>query len=227
MRKLLFLSILLSCSLSFAKPYKVAILDTGFTPLFPDNAIFKLCDSGHYDFNEEAPEIGFDDYGHGSFVTYLINANADTNNMCYVIYKVFGPNTVNGHDVIDRALVMAAKSRVNAINMSLYMTNHSYKTKKIIKKLTRRGIKIFVSAGNEGRNLNQKCFTYPVCYKGINRNMVVVGALDNYGEVARYSNIGLKVDVYKMGDIGRSRGTSFAAPRALGKYIKKLKLDKK
>lgn len=208
-------------------PFKVAILDTGFTPTPTDDSVLKLCDKGHYDYDAMLPEVGEDTVGHGAGVTFLINRNAKTKNMCYLIYKVFGDSIINTHLMIDQALLRAHKHGVNAVNMSLYMRNYSHRTRGIIKMMAKRGVKFFVSSGNSGRNLNEKCYTYPVCYKRMGRNLVVVGSTDVYGGVASYSNYGARVDIYELGDLFDSRGTSFAAPRALGKYINSLNWDKR
>ena len=205
--------------------YKIAIIDTGFTFVPFSTAGFKLCDSGHYDFDTNTATVGEDTIGHGAYVTALVNHYANSNKICFMIYKVFGKNVRNGHKAIDSAMIKAYKAGAKAINMSLYMTQYSERTRKIVRHITKNGVKIFVSSGNSGTDMNKTCYTYPVCYKGINKNMVVVGATDYYGRVARYSNVGTRVDIYQYGDLGRARGTSFASPRALGDYIRSLNLD--
>ena len=228
MNKIIFITcLLISLAVNAEKPFKVAIIDTGFSPMPLDDSAMKLCDTGHYDFNTETTTVPVDDHGHGTFVTYLVNKSAKTRNMCYLVYKVFGPGVLNPENAINDAMLKAYKAGAHAINLSLYMRQYSYRTRRIVKMITNRGTKIFVSSGNEARNLNTKCYTYPVCYKGVNKNMVVVGSLDMYGGIASYSNYGAMVDVYEMGDINDARGTSFAAPRALGKYLRSLNWDKR
>lgn len=210
---------------SLAEPYKVAIIDSGFSPMPGDSSVLKLCKSGHYDYVTKESEVGADYIGHGSFVTYLINRHSKTKNMCYLIYKVFG----NGSDefAIEKAFLKAYKEGARAINFSMVMFQYSHRARGIVKYITNKGVKIFASAGNSHRNMNTHCTTYPVCFKGINSNLVVVGSTDVYGGVASYSNYGARIDVYEFGDMKQHRGTSFAAPRALGKYINSLKLDKR
>lgn len=204
--------------------YKIAVIDTGFTPMMFDTTGFKLCESGHYDFNTNTPTVGRDTMGHGAYVTALINHHAQTNNICFLVYKVFGEN-VKDQYAVTNALIKAYKAGAKAVNMSLYMTQYSERTRRVFKYVSKRGVKLFVASGNHGVDLNKICRYYPVCYKGINPRLTIVGATDRYNRVARYSNIGAKLTVYQFGDVGRSRGTSFASPRALGDYVRGLKLD--
>lgn len=210
-----------------AEPYKVAVIDSGFSYIPFDSTGLKLCNKGHYDFDEDKPKVGSDDIGHGAYVAALINRHAKTKNMCFLIYKVFGRNIVDPHSAVDLAILKANRAGAKAINMSLYMDRSSSRTERIIKNVTRRGIKVFVSAGNNGQNLNNVCDKYPVCFRSFvkNKNLMVVGAKNIYGDIARYSNYGTRIDVYELGDLSRfSRGTSFASPRALGNYIRSLRI---
>ena len=86
------LMLLISVGAWAKSPFKVAIMDTGFAPLPMDNAVHKLCEEGHYDYNDKEAKIGVDLIGHGSYVTYLVNDAAKTKNICFIIYKVLGRN---------------------------------------------------------------------------------------------------------------------------------------
>lgn len=90
--------------------------------------------------------------------------------------------------------------------------------------LIRKGIKIYVAAGNNARDLDQRCDIYPACYIIVSDNWFVIGAKDehnrrlpfsNYGWFVRYEN-GVKCHNFRC-----SYGTSFAVPRAIIKDIKK------
>lgn len=228
MKIVIALLLMLSCNIAYSRSiYKVAVIDTGFTFLPFDLTGFKICPSGHYDFDKKKSRVGPDVAGHGSYVTSLINIHADTSNICFLIYKVFGEDVSDSHKAIDSAMIKAYRAGAKAINMSVFMVTFSKRTLRIIKYLTKHGVVFYVSAGNEGRNLNKTCLRYPVCYKELidNKRVKIVGALNVYDNPALYSNKGARIDLFSFGDYNVTfRGTSLAAPRALGDYIKELGL---
>lgn len=210
------------------KIMKVAVLDTGFGfDAELNKKAFKICDTGSYDFTTNLPIVGDDNIGHGTTVTSLINEHADTKNMCFIIYKVLGSGRKDVNN-IDKALVAAYRERVDVINISIEIYMHSDRTNRILKNLTNRGTKVFAASGNSGKDLGSKCNIYPACYRNLNQNFVPVGALDEDFDVAKYSNYGAFITVYKYGrTVQGARGTSFASPRAAGDYIKSLNMDGK
>ena len=210
-------------SFSEAKePYRIAVIDSGFSPVPFDSSAMKLCKAGHYDFSTRTASVGYDTMYHGSYVTALINQRAAGKKICFLIYKVFGGKSGVGD--LNTALQMAHTNGARAVNLSLSFNMYSEEIKKTLQRMTRRGVKVFAAAGNSKTNMNEKCSRYPACYQGLNSNFVRVGALDDDVDVAKYSNYGLKVSVYKYGRLRNgSRGTSFAAPRALGDYVRNLK----
>lgn len=225
----IFMALVMS-SKSDAKVLRVAVIDSGFGfDVEHSKKTFKICDTGSFDFISGLATVGDDHIGHGSMVTALINKHADTKNMCFLVYKVFGGQGGSGDvTVVDRALIAAYRNKADIINMSLSINSHSTTTKKLLNTITRRGVKVFAASGNDNKNLNIKCNTYPSCYKALGPNFIRVGALDQDGDVAKYSNHGASVTVYKYGrTMFGARGTSFAAPRAAGDYIKSLKMDGK
>lgn len=199
---------------------KIAIIDTGFSPLPFDDTAFKICPKGHYDFSTDSPTLGVDNVGHGSIVAYLINKTSQKKNICFLVYKVFGGSAKV--DSVYKAMMLAKGNGANYINMSLSVLTHSNKLEKATKLVTDSGIKIFVAAGNDSTNLNDVCNIFPQCFKSIKKNLYIVGATDYTNQVEEYSNIGYRIDVYKLGTIGDAHGTSFSAPRALGEYIRDL-----
>jgi len=220
------ISIQLASTRAKARPmYRIAVIDTGFTPLPFDKTGTKLCKDGHYDYSTKRDKVGLDEIAHGSYVTYLINETAETKNICFMIYKVFGSEAAitDLGKAIDRARLYGAK----AINMSVNMQGFEHAVHLAYKKATQSGIKIFTAAGNSNKNLNNYCNEYPPCYNDIQKNSYIVGATDKFHQRERYSNYGIKVAVYDWGNIKEAHGTSFAAPRALGRYIKSLNLDRK
>lgn len=106
-----------------------------------------------------------------------------------------------------------------------------------IKKLTERGARVVAAAGNKGLNYNEEP-TYPAAYdadstaiipafSGLNSNFIVVQALDENGNIAKYSNVGDNAvsdygsfSMYdSSGDVGQFSGTSFASPLFLHNMI--------
>jgi len=211
-----------------AKQLRIAVIDSGFGfDVELNKKAFKMCKTGSYDFIANSPVIGDDENGHGTAVLSLIERTAQTKNVCYLVFKVFDASGFGTEDHVNRAIAGAIKAKANVINMSLSTFTHSHKTKALIDSAVKRNIKVFLAAGNKGKNLNTNCNSYPSCYNIKNANLIRVGALDEDADVAKYSNKGVLISVYKYGrTMQGSRGTSFAAPRAAGDYVKSLNLDK-
>ena len=200
-------------------PIKIAVIDTGFSPLFGDTSYKHLCRTGHYDFTTNRPVQGLDSHGHGSFVVKAINDTlTGLTGFCYQVFKI----TPNGDPVIlTKAAARAYRSGARFINFSVYSRTYSSRFHETLKSIGNRGVKIFVAAGNSNRNLNNVCKTYPNCFKGV-KNMYVVGSVDEHSNKASYSNYGSMVAIYEKGRVLESTGTSFAAPTALGKQVREL-----
>lgn len=222
--KLLSLLVIVLTGVTSNAKYKVAVIDSGFTPKY--NNVYsqsKLCKKGHYDFTTETSTLGLDDHNHGTVVTDLIAKYAETDNFCIVIYKVFNGKPKASSKTVE-AFKMALKRKMNAINYSMSGREPDLHERQLLKKIVATRIAVFVAAGNDNFNLNEFCFSYPSCYKI--KGIKIIGAHDAYGNRAYYSNYGSIISQYDYGDIRNGFGTSFATPRALGKYIKQLRLDK-
>lgn len=214
--------LLLIYSTSYADQLRVAVIDTGYNGMFATPQLrSQLCKDGHYDVTLDQPVLGFDLIGHGTHVANLLFETAGVDDSCLLVYKIIDPFIPSPEDAIYRALVQAYKASANVINISASTNKFSAKEQRALQILTKKGVQIFLSAGNESDNLNDVCKTYPSCYRNLNSNFHIVGALDNAGLVEAYSNRGLKVDIYEYGIIeGVGRGTSFASPRAAGNFIR-------
>lgn len=213
-----------------ARTYKVAVIDTGFTRI-DKNLPLTLCKRGHYDFSTETSTIGEDDarHGmHGSTIATLIAAIMRTTDVCFIVYKVFGNNISATESVFPRAVIKAVRSGARVINISIVQHRYPFGLYKAIKYAIKRGVVVFVAAGNSGQDLGIYCNEYPACFKDLGPNFRVVGATDLDRDRAKYSNHGGVVDMYFYGGTpGGGQGTSFATPRAVGMYIKSLNLDGK
>ena len=221
----IFVAMVITCTAALAEDAKpktrVAIIDSGFNVFMGSKDLSKkLCKEGHYDFSSGFPIVGFDFIGHGTYVNDLIDKSAQRDDVCYLHYKVFGGFARFDENVLAKAMLKAYRAGATVINMSLSHRSYSEKEKRVMKYTANRGVRYFVSSGNDSIDMNKFCTNYPACYKGV-RNMKVVGSTGKGSLVERYSNHGLKVDIYEYGSIeGVGRGTSFASPRAAGKFLK-------
>lgn len=224
----LFVAMVITCTAALADQPKdrVAIIDTGFNVFMGSKGLEKkLCKDGHYDFSTALPIVGFDMIGHGTYVNDLIDKSSGRDDVCYLHYKVFGLLAAFDQKVLGKAILKAYRAGATVINMSLSHGSYSEWEKKVMKYVANRGVRFFISSGNDGLDMNKFCVNYPACYKGV-RNMKVVGSTGAGRLVERYSNHGLKIDIYEYGTIeGIGRGTSFASPRAAGKFLRDKKKD--
>jgi cell wall-associated protease len=190
---------------------KVAVIDTGYSGFFATKRTKKtMCKNGHYDFKFDEPKLGYDVIGHGTFVTNLIVENAKRDDICILMYKVNEYIQEKTRDHITKALAYAYKQGARVVNISMGDPTFNYRESKVFQRAARKGMKIFVAAGNEGKDMNQMCNIYPGCYTA--PNIFTVG------------NKGSKVQIYEYGTIpGVGRGTSFATPRAVARFLRERK----
>ena len=81
-----------------------------------------------------------------------------------MVYKIFsGPFT--NDDLVASAIVKAVRRGARVINLSLGGPVKSYNVEKALRYAGKRGVRVFVAAGNESSNLNYTCSTYPACIK--------------------------------------------------------------
>ena len=216
------LLILLSALLSFPAvgAYRIAVIDSGYTEdikYFPQTV--KLCKNGHYDFTTKTKTVGFDSIGHGTLVADTIDKTAGPINRskrCYMIYKV----GLSINNDLANAVIKATKRGVKVINISVESSQYRHRLEKALKVATSKGVKVFVAAGNSGTNLNEFCMVYPACFKM--KNLYTVGALNLGYEPTRYSNYGSIVTIWELDYAQGQIGTSFASPRAAGKYMREI-----
>lgn len=206
--------------------YRIAIIDSGFTPGIVGDTHKKLCKDGHYDFSENKRQVGIDLYPHGSMVAGIINMTAKSDNICFVIIKI-DENFLTFEDSFTKALLKAEEANVQAVNISLIFPHFNHKAEKVLKRMTKNDVKFFIAAGNDSTNLNLLCQRYPQCTRTNSNNVFIVGATDVMGTPAHYTNYGSIVTVWENGSFMGALGTSFAAPRALGRYVDSLNLDGK
>lgn len=171
----------------FGKTLKVAVIDTGIEAEYLNNA--NLCLSGHKSFVDDT----ITDYmGHGTNVVGLINTHAKGADYCLIVIKFANRRlaTSNATNFI-KALEYIKELKPDIVNISVSGPEPITKEKHIIKQLLDRNIKIVVAAGNEERNLNISCKSYPACY---DERLWVISAFD-----ISEANTGAIVDAYLTG----------------------------
>lgn len=205
--------ILLFSSISYGVT-RVAVIDSGFDKT---KSKATLCKTGHYDFVKNKPMVGTDEIQHGTVVANAIHSYAT--NYCLVIYKIYPSSKTNTKITV--ALYKAIVDKVDIINLSFGGPGKKDTEYNALSYVLSKGVKIFVSAGNDGINLDRTCDVYPVCYKDL--DLIRVGSntpqisgtvrLDNYGKI-----LNTKEDWC----FGSRCGTSFSTAIATGKYIRSL-----
>lgn len=201
--------------------YKIAILDTGYDSVVAGSPL-KLCRTGSYDYAEDKAEVGSADEKHGTYVSSLIARILSDVDYCAVVFQVYGKEGEFTTGALVDALNRSRKLGVVAVNLSYRSGFFDWEEYASLRKLAEDGTMIFAAAGNENNDLNKTCNVYPACYNI--HNLITVGALTADGDAkASYSNYGTKVTRWYPGYYvnGRvtARGTSFAAPQALGWYV--------
>lgn len=200
------LSILMFSSVCYAqlKINRVALIDTGYNT----QPMVNLCPDGHYDFVTNKEIIPSDTNGHGTYMARIIAANAEKP-FCIIVLKVFFASDIE--DSISKAILRAIKYKVDIINMSLNGAKPLKKEHNALRTALKSKIKIFVAAGNDGKNLDLDCSAYPACYKDLKLN--VVGGFDSRSNTG---SIITQFDEFCYEDIC---GTSVSTAIATGKYL--------
>lgn len=213
---------------------KIAIIDSGYDTGFVirENKIpLKLCKSGHFDFLTKAPRVG-SAFPHGTIVGSVIAKELRRVDYCALIYQVslsMFDGTTDQATMI-KAIRMATKQDVSAINISMSGSGFSDGEFQALKAASDKGIKIFVAAGNDMQRFTaEHCSVFPACYNVT--NLITVAGVDHTGKLCDTSNYGYKtvravgelVWLYRDEDGREVRdhrcATSFATPRALSSYV--------
>ncbi len=224
----------------------VALIDTGVNPDH-EELIYRLWvnadeipsngrdDDGNgyvddyqgYNFMNDTADI-VDQNGHGTGVASVIAANTNNGigmagvNWGCQLMVLKALNSAGGgeyHDVA-RALRYAADNGAEVINMSFGTYFDSTELKEAVDYAVARGVVIVAAGGNNSQNQ----LLYPAAYS----NVISVGAVDNAGQRASFSNYGSNLDVVAPGinvlmanyvgtnSYSYGSGTSFAAAHVTG-----------
>ena len=196
----------------------VAILDTGISknhPFLKNNIIDGKDFSGKGDYE--------DGNGHGSHVAGIIRQVAP--NADLLIGKVLGDDGSGSYQSIIDGINWATNyvgengERTRIINMSLGGSEPLDELEESILNAVSKGILVVVASGNEGNHFDDRYeFSYPALYN----ECITVGAIDEKGRMAGFSNEHLQLDVVALGVNVKSTyknegyailsGTSMATP---------------
>lgn len=174
---------------------KVCILDTGLTehPDIKENIYGSADCTG----NNDATDNNF----HGCHVAGIIGAGKNNFGVIGVapkcklyMAKVMGDNGTSPSDYswINKGLEYALDVDADIINMSLGApTQPPFRTKQLIDEIINRGNIVVAASGNDGA----KRICYPAKYK----NVISVGAMNEDGTMADYSNVDSELDLIAPG----------------------------
>jgi hypothetical protein len=195
-----------------------------------------------WDFGQKEASMGidynyqFEGQHHGTFIAYLIARpqfkNTQRISLLDVVYSDYEGNLFklnqymfpeNNLQVYRRkkayeqfsthlseTFAYAERTGARVINFS--SSDSGFKSEAMEEYLKEAGTRktfIIVSAGNDSSDVN-KYPEYPCNYKL--PNVICVGAVDRKNQQTEYTNYGLQVDIYALGNFGSFKGSSFSAP---------------
>jgi subtilase family protein len=220
---------------TFAKvcqPTRVAVIDTGFGFNHAKNDSH-LCKTGHRDFsNDQMFSVDgkviypIDLMGHGTNVVGLIEQYAAKGdlNYCIVMIKFFSDRQsgTQRQAATTKAIRYATQIGAKFINYSAGGTNYDQEEYLAIENFLNKGGKLISAAGNEHQDLDSLGNTYyPAMYDS---RITVVGSLNYFGAVSKFSNFGKLVSFWEVGENAMAygvmmSGTSQATAIRTGKTL--------
>jgi subtilisin family serine protease len=206
---------------------KIVVIDTGYNRAHWSNLpVGTICENGMLDVTGTGPQ---DNHGHGTNIVGLIANGIDTKRFCIVSIKWYDTDfkvtlpILTGR--IRSAIKLAEQQNPYLVNLSSSGSSFDSIEQMIISRMTYRGIKVVVSAGNDGFDLQQNCNIYPACYNANQLNYYVVGGVDKLNKIFSRSNRSGPVRYYedainKCGEGVCMSGTSQAAAVKSNKLIR-------
>ncbi|MEO8612972.1 MAG: S8 family serine peptidase [Chloroflexota bacterium] len=196
-------------------PVVIAVIDSGVDANHPDLA-GKIV--AQHDFLQN-DDIAQDEFGHGTEVSGIIAAAHNdigiagiAPNAQIMALRVLDASGRGRYSDVAAAIIYAADHDAKVINLSLGGANDSDLLRSAIDYAINKGLTVVAAAGNQGASQPME----PARYAPV----IAVGAVDETGAVASFSNQG--ADVLAPGvnilttilnnDYGVVSGTSFAAP---------------
>ena len=208
---------------------RVAVLDTGVLPNFPDLGI-RVVKAKNFTSSESDNWI--DETGHGTSVASMIAAEENGEfirgvapEVALFVAKVLDKNSWGADSFFVRAIDWAIENDVRIANMSLGQYQGHEVLDRAVTRAMNQGMLIVAAAGNDG---NPDCRGSNVWSPAKHPSVMAVSALDTDDTIADFSSHGPEVDIAapgeNVGDIstvkpliyGISGGTSYAAPHVSG-----------
>lgn len=170
-----------------AERIKIGVIDTGIS----------LTDSNRKFFCKESKDFtgtGLEDHnGHGTNISGIISKHLDASKYCIVMIKYYDLKN-DGLEAYLEALQYAITLNINFLNLSVEGYSYNTEEKALLAKITRNGVKVVVSAGNDAWDFDiTGCIVFPACYP-FKKNFYVVGSSNS-----RYSNRNGPVKYYENG----------------------------
>lgn len=224
--KSLILTLLLLPLISFAKPVRIGILDTGYIKdnyykiHFCENAKPKNFTPGKMNENAE----------HGNNILHIITDGLSYNDYCIVLVKGLYTGYLSPWSFEDENLafiksyIYLLDAKVDIINLSLSGFGYVDSERIFFRKFLGKGTKIVVAAGNNGLDLSIKCEVYPACTEV---RSIVVGSMEVDGKHrSKFSNYGIKGQVWEIGEKVYSGGYQMSGTsQATGKRTRRVVLE--
>lgn len=208
---------------------KIAIIDTGFNRT-PQSKL-QICQTGHKDFTGKGLQ---DNLGHGTHIANIIGNLVYKENYCAIIIKYINnidDNKAGMENTLKAFSYLQDVDGLVAINYSSNGADYSFQEENLLLRLSNKGIKIFVAAGNHYQNLDERCNAFPSCY-GI-ANVIPVGNLkdketrnpsSNYGKIVSDWEIGTDIVVETKTNVKTlMSGTSQATAIATSLFLNRMK----
>ena len=183
-------------SRSTGKRIKIGIIDTGVDYSHPD-----LQHSVYGGINlVQRHLLPMDDNGHGTHIAGTIGAASQRSGIIGVAphgalhaIKAFDYNGSAFVSDIIQGIEWCVQNRMDIINMSFGMKNHSKALEAAVRNTVYSGKVVVASSGNNGK-INQ--MDYPARFP----QTICVGATTRSHKIAAFSNRGQRIDIYAPGD---------------------------
>jgi hypothetical protein len=125
--------------------------------------------------------------GHGRHIHAIIEQAVNPKTTCLIHIK-WKHGILSWTDQLITALKEAIKFKPNIVNISAGGLGEIKEESAAIATLIKNGAKVVVAAGNESTNLDLNCNYFPACLFRRFNEVIPVGALNNNGTKAEYSN---------------------------------------
>jgi len=193
------------------KRVKIAVVDSGVNLDKYPNLKPYICKTGSKDFT--GGKNPFKDsliIEHGTNIISILTKDLNPNKYCIVVVKYYDPKA--GYDNMKQyqtALLYAIRFKIKYLNLSVSGDFYDQIEYRALNLAITKGIKVAVAAGNEEKNLDKDCHSFPACYKLTidSDNYVVIGnKMSNYGKFVK------KISYYKGGTpilAGSSESTAY------------------